>query len=235
MKRSLVDSKKWQAPDWKNPKAYGDTTSWSDRRWAWEFLRRNEDYQRIGIVGGPPAAQLNKGRKFGRAKVRPYWSEYSKAEEGTDVWLFDRVIAEHGWDGFDTRPQTPLAATEMVIKLDLSIVMASGEAALNILMDKIKKTVIAEMKDRWGEDGFPESPVRQPKENDLFQYLRLVDAGGASASELAPFLYGQYCTPSGEADPLLITMGASHISRQRSAARRMVKEGYLRLVPISTK
>lgn len=230
MKRSLLQLKKWQAPDWKDSGAYGDVTLWSDRRWAWEFLRRNEEYQRIGIVGGPPAIQLDKGRKFGRAKIRPYWSEYSKAEEGKDVWLFDRVVAEHGWDGFDSRPQTPLAATEMVIKLDLSIVMASGEAALNILMEKIKETVVAEMDDRWGEKGFPQNPGRRPKDDDLFQYLRLIDAGDASAAELAPFLYRQYCTPSG-VDDLLITSGASHISRQRSAARKMVKEGYLRLVP----
>jgi hypothetical protein len=185
------------------------------------------------MVSGPLGIQLKVGRKFGRAKIKPYWSEYSKEEERSDVWLFDRVLAEHGWDGYDSRPQTPLAPTEMAIKLDLSIVMASGEAARNTLMEKIKQIVIQEMDDRWGEEGFPEKAIRRPSGTDLFLYLRLIDAGEASSLELAPFLYPEYCTPSGVADPVLVTTGAPNISRQRSKAKRMVKGGYLSLVPIS--
>lgn len=33
----------WGIPDWKDPKAYGDTRKWSHIRWRWEFYRRRED------------------------------------------------------------------------------------------------------------------------------------------------------------------------------------------------
>lgn len=223
---------KWTAPDWRDPLAYGDITLWSGRRWAWEFLRRNEDYQEIGGARGPANAQLDRGRRFGRVKIRPYWADYSKEEECNDVWLLDRVIAAHGWEGFDSRPQTALASTEMTVKFDLSVVMSSGEVGLNNLLDKIKKIVDNEIKYRWGEDSFPAKPTRRPSTSDLFLYLRLTDAGRTSSLELAPFLYPEYCTPRGEADPILVKNGAPNISRHRSKAKKMVGRGYLSLVPI---
>jgi hypothetical protein len=40
------NAKKWGLPDWRNPKSYGDTESWSHERWRWEFTRRREDYRK---------------------------------------------------------------------------------------------------------------------------------------------------------------------------------------------
>jgi len=224
---------KWTAPDWRDALAYGDVTLWGGRRWAWEFLRRNLDYQKIGGARGPANFQLERGREFGRAKIRPYWADYSNEEERDDVWLLDQVIAAHGWEGFDAKPQTPLTSTEMAVKFDLAVVMASGEAALNYLIDKIKKVVNDEIKERWHEDGFPAEPTRRPSTSDLFLYLRLIDAGRASALKLAPYLYPEYCTPKGEADPILVRNGASNITRHRSKAKKMVRGGYLILVPVT--
>ncbi len=33
----------WNVPDWRNAKSYGDTASWSQKRWRWEFYRRRKD------------------------------------------------------------------------------------------------------------------------------------------------------------------------------------------------
>ena len=228
---SMSLERKWTAPDWRNPLAYGDVTSWGGRRWAWEFLRRNEDYQRISVLRGPANVQLDRGRKFGRAKLRPYWADYSKEEERNDVWLLDQVITAHGWEGFDSKPQTSLTSTEITVKFDLSVVMASGEAAVNYLIDRIKRIVDDEIKYRWGEEGFPAEPTRRPSTSDLFLYLRLIDAGRTSSLELAPFLYPEYCTPQGKADPILVRNGAPNISKHRSKAKKMVGGGYLSLVP----
>jgi len=224
---------KWTAPDWRDPLAYGDVTLWSGRRWAWEFLRRNKDYQGVSGAPVPAKVQSDRGRRFGRAKIRLYWADYGSEEERNDVWLLDQVIAAHGWEGFDSRPQTPLTSTEMAVKFDLSLVMASGEAAVNDLIAKIKKIVDDEIKDRWGEDGFPANPTRRPSTSDLFLYLRLIDAGRTSSLKLAPFLYPEYCTPRGEADPILVKNGSSNISRHRSKAKKMIGGGYLSLIPVS--
>jgi hypothetical protein len=35
----------WGIPDWRDPSAYGETTSWSKSRWRWEFTRRRKDYR----------------------------------------------------------------------------------------------------------------------------------------------------------------------------------------------
>lgn len=232
MELKMSRTKKWQAPDWRYKESYGDVDAWSYRRWAWEFLRRNAEYQKLGPMGGMSSVHLNLARKFGRVKIRPYWSEYDNKEEMAGVWLVDQVIAAHGWEGWDSKPQTPLNSTEISIKFDLSVVMASGEIALNVLMAKIKAIVTEEMEYRWDEDDFPEKLIRRPKKSDLLLYLQLIDAGKASSLELAPFLYPQYCTPSGLADPLLVTGGAHNISRQRSKAKKLVEREYLCLVPI---
>jgi hypothetical protein len=36
----------WGIPDWTDPASYGDTESWSLKRWRWEFLRRRDDLRR---------------------------------------------------------------------------------------------------------------------------------------------------------------------------------------------
>jgi len=35
----------WGLPDWQSETAYGNTDSWSNDRWRWEFTRRREDYR----------------------------------------------------------------------------------------------------------------------------------------------------------------------------------------------
>ncbi|WP_370662026.1 transcriptional regulator domain-containing protein [Massilia timonae] len=233
MTQSISRGERWHAPDWRDPEAYGDVKSWSYRRWAWEFLRRNTEYQQLKGFVGPPNFHLERGRKFGRARVRPYWRDYDQAEEGDDVWLVDQITYAQGWDGWNTLSPTPLASTEMWIKFDLALVMRSGEVALNVLMAKIKGAVQSEMANCWREPNFPDAPLRRPSTEELFQYLRLTDAGKTRSRELAPFLYREYCTPEGIADPVLVTAGASHISRQRSKARAIVEREYLCLVPIT--
>jgi hypothetical protein len=35
----------WGIPDWHDPTAYGDTETWHEWRWRWEFIRRRDDYR----------------------------------------------------------------------------------------------------------------------------------------------------------------------------------------------
>jgi hypothetical protein len=48
----------WGLPDWRDPSAYGDTASWSDLRWRWEFQRRRADLRRDFEQYAPQAAAL---------------------------------------------------------------------------------------------------------------------------------------------------------------------------------
>jgi hypothetical protein len=38
-------------PDWKNQKNYPDPTSTAPQQWAWQFLRRNPEYQQLWKKG----------------------------------------------------------------------------------------------------------------------------------------------------------------------------------------
>ena len=46
MSSKASDSAQWGIPDWRSVEAYGDTRSWIDHRWRWEFVRRRDDYRR---------------------------------------------------------------------------------------------------------------------------------------------------------------------------------------------
>lgn len=48
----------WGLPNWCEPSSYGETSSWSDLRWRWEFLRRREDLRRDFEQYAPLAAAL---------------------------------------------------------------------------------------------------------------------------------------------------------------------------------
>lgn len=71
-------SNEWGIPDWRDPSNYGDTNSWSDIRWRWEFFRRRDDLRayfdvtleseveerkRILAAGGPYLRDLD-GRRY---------------------------------------------------------------------------------------------------------------------------------------------------------------------------
>lgn len=48
----------WGLPDWRDPSSYGETSSWSDLRWRWEFLRRRKDLRIDFERYAPRAAAL---------------------------------------------------------------------------------------------------------------------------------------------------------------------------------
>lgn len=48
----------WGLPDWRDPSSYGETSSWSDLRWRWEFLRRRDDLRRDFDRYAPDVAAL---------------------------------------------------------------------------------------------------------------------------------------------------------------------------------
>lgn len=48
----------WGLPDWRDPSSYGETSSWSDLRWRWEFQRRRDDLRRDFELHSRQAAAL---------------------------------------------------------------------------------------------------------------------------------------------------------------------------------
>ena len=42
-----MNANDWGLPDWKDPTAYGETSSWNFMRWRWEFYRRRDDLRSL--------------------------------------------------------------------------------------------------------------------------------------------------------------------------------------------
>lgn len=42
---TLENREKWGLLDWLDPQSYGNTKTWSEDRWRWEFTRRRQDYR----------------------------------------------------------------------------------------------------------------------------------------------------------------------------------------------
>jgi len=61
--------------DWRSAADYADTSSLSVSGWAWEFLRRNPDYQaEVQNAGSSPLRRAAVGRRWGlvcRRGARP--------------------------------------------------------------------------------------------------------------------------------------------------------------------
>lgn len=60
-------------PDWKNEADYAFTESLSQEGWAWEFLRRNEDYRKSWIAFQKQAAEYELTLGYDWAKDRSTW------------------------------------------------------------------------------------------------------------------------------------------------------------------
>lgn len=232
MRGSQLQNEKWKAPDWRVSESYGDTLSWSNRRWAWEFLRRNPAYQAINrFEGWPPHLQLQHGQPFGRKKIRAYWRDFDNSEEEPGVWLLDQVDVTHGWDDWGTSKQRELRETEISLTFDLAVLARSGEAGMTSLMNRLRAVVSAQLQEHGDAAKFPVTLARRPSIAELFLYLRIFDAGATRAADLIPHLYPQYCQSPGVPSPDAHITAASVVSRNRKKARELVESEYLCLVP----
>jgi len=223
---------------WDDDEEYAGSDTWSYRRWAWEFLRRNPAYQAACRTAPRHRGADNSevAAKFGRLDLRPYWSRYGYGDDQRSMWLAEHVdvVTTLPWSGAPL--DKPLREGQVALIFDLVQTSAAGTAALSAMEDRVGMLLRNALK-RAEEEGVVQSKLFKPVTKPLLaKYLRLYDAieyFKVSRDDTVKVLYPQFWDRKAEA----IADGAradAHkaISKNLQKARKLVSHEYQTLVPL---
>jgi hypothetical protein len=144
--------KNWY-PNWRNKAEYEGYGKWSDRRWAWEFLRRNPDYRalcdEIVRTAGPlqraAFASLKsraKAEKFGRIDLKNYKSSYGNDDQKVH-WIAEAATPAD-WDSQQKVQNEPWSIDETAsvrkveLVFDINEVLVAGAAVLDAFLHQAR-------------------------------------------------------------------------------------------------
>jgi hypothetical protein len=236
-------SNKSNHPVWNRAESYPeDMRNWDWRTWAWEFLRRNVDYQKdSGVMSGDrPQTRATKAiaKRYGLVNLICCERNYEHLVSGW--WLSEHIwkqqlVTKWGEEDADFK----LACGEVALVFDLKQTLASGPTAIDSLLYVARnhlKTARAEfiesLKDYAGPVRVDAPKIRK---RDLFTWLRVYDAiefSGASTLDTAKVLFPD----SFVADPITgeteEVRACKRIYTALSRAKSMVKDEYLALPPL---
>lgn len=239
---SLVNSPepvRQQRPDWRAADAYIGSAQWTGRRWAWEFLRRNPEYQAVSEKSVPTLAA-----RFGVVRMKSYQEEYTPEMEHGGFWSVEHVgVIRPGLN----RSTKTLEDSELALVFDLDHINKMGQGAIHVMLAACKRTLEKELlrvtiggpargpmiRERFVRPGRP--GVKGVRHFRLLHLLRLLDATQKKASdeEIITLLYLQY------RNVLTCGLGASHesamardkVSEDKKTATLLMESGYLELIP----
>lgn len=224
--------------DWKNQAYYDSSYAWSYRRWAWEFLRRNSDYQ--------SACEKWKGTfrfaweksmwEFGRSNLKSYRSPYGNDDQSR-LWLCEQIPEPKGNYGeVEAVVDLKLPIGHVALVFDLTHAEKAGQAALTALLSHAKELLTNELaKYEKSLQAHQRSTIRKPRRSLLATWLRIYDAieyGKASEDDVIPFLDSESFKHKDELSPLEKASARRKFKVQLKKARAMVKQDYLTLVPL---
>ncbi|KMP11199.1 hypothetical protein UR09_03960 [Candidatus Nitromaritima sp. SCGC AAA799-A02] len=165
--------------DWKNPNEYPDHKKTPGYQWAWEFLRRNPEYQRdyckwLACSNGKPVYSPDEIRHHAVDKwgIREMKNPLEKRagqflfHKSGLIWFGDRVEAAN--------------VNEMACKFKLTLPIAPQ-------LEQVKRDLTALQKEARMKSSADFSLLDKRKQSTLPDYLRLLDAiaDGAGTKERA--------------------------------------------------
>jgi hypothetical protein len=198
-------------PDWRNPKSYGSTKSWSHDRWRWEFTRRREDYRKdfettaaATIEKRKTLAALFEDEKYDPEDLDPESSNFIafgddkkfQKQYGINLLVHPKYDFEKFpfafsnssppaglWVGFG-QGVIPRRINIRVRPKVKTMTLPEGFAALVVDLTKQLKPQIKEMMAQLltvQAGKFGKIPSRRKHENKWFTYLRVLDGRAAEA------------------------------------------------------
>lgn len=226
---------------WDDDVAYESSHQWSYRRWAWEFLRRNVEYQAAcnGASRARGADHTAQSATFGRVDLRPFWREYQPSDDRRSMWLAEsvQIVGSIEW-GID-EPSKPLKEGQVALIFDLTQTATSGKAAIRSMQahaDQLLRDALAEFSRSTKDFALKPRMYKPISKVLLARYLRLYDAieiFRESTDATVSVLYPQYW----DQDKQSIVDGRRQeaqklISKNLMKAREMVSRTYKTLVPL---
>lgn len=152
---------------------YGKFEKWTFRRWAWEFLRRNDDFaKRCRAAGEDLAARQAVADDFGLKRFKSFAEGYSK---GSKPRFSDDAICSWTWqEGQDRQARIRIERGQVLIRFDLSTTTNDSavlDAQLRAAKSRLNKRQAAYLK----EMALPEPKEHKKKPVYFLQSLRLLD------------------------------------------------------------
>jgi hypothetical protein len=217
-------------PDGSDPAAYGDPAKWPPDRWAWEFLRRNEQFLAACKAVKDEALsiehQLGIAETFHLKRFKPAAEPYSGA--GFKKALF-KVSAVSFWTRLNEsdeakRPRTLLAG-EMAVLLDLNAALFS-KRALEKQLAMATRLATKQLAQLVAARGM-KLPTHKVRKDGLFELLRILDADAAGTKHREIFI--QVFPNKAKTEPASGAAWRETFKPLIKRARKLAAEDYLKL------
>ncbi|MGP8475049.1 DNA -binding domain-containing protein [Burkholderia sp. PR2] len=212
-----------RSADWCNPADYPDE-SFSPDRWAWEFLRRNDDYRReLDSLRNADEAAYQ--AHLARWHVACYWTDEFMAREGLDAPCSFRPAVDGA-----RRLRGPLAvrlAGDLGARAESVFVHPARDDSMAFVIDlsapleqQIESIHLAAAARQASLGIEPVSPRAQMEK--YARYLRAFDASnaGASAKKIADLLSGELKDPDD-------SISGKTVGNWIKSARELIAGGYV--------
>lgn len=244
-------------PNGKLVKDYGDYTTWSNRRWAWEFLRRHPEYIQIckelrPNMRSPRGPLFGKAKiaaqEFGRVNLKHYMEPYGDDDKSRN-WIAESVV---DWDiGDERNPKSEyeLMDGQVSMVFDISRMNVTGTAAVAAMLEHAREILI-EASEKYNARGLIGPKLTEAKksrtvaararrpERDIetrLTWLRVFDALEIHGVETVKAAK-EFVAPSSDENDLdeidLSEKKKKVLSAYRVKARTYVNRDYLSLVPL---
>lgn len=230
-------------PDWKSAKSYPSVVDGMDyRAWAWEFLRRNEDYQKEcenALERKSIPFSMSIANRYGLVHLIDYKAniDFSDRERR---WLSETICKSKmgKMSRFDNSiPQ--LKSGEFALVFDLNLTIEAGPAAIESMLYVARQDLLS-ARDEYIKSADLSVRSLRPKtpkirKSKLFTWLRVYDAiiySGAPRLEVAKELYPEFFildSCNGETQEI---KACKQIAADLTRAKSMVKDEYLVLPPL---
>lgn len=212
-------------PDWTKPESYPKTPEgWPFRVWAWEFLRRNPEFQRQcdELAEASAGAKQRMARSWGLGEFKPYKEGYF-SPSGC-LWLSEAFREYEAAEDGDKEYRVVLKQHEVALVFDLNNVTTAGLSAIEAQLGAAREVLL----DYLREFELKPADVRVNRRG-LFEALRVYDAltyGGATPTEAAKVLDPDAFSERGDPDA-----ARKKVNDLRQRAKSLIEEkGYLKLV-----
>jgi len=198
----------WGIPDWRDPKAYGDTRSWSLFRWRWEFYRRRDDLREAFDTYAEPTYKANCEKHPGRRALRPdepgfvavcdkaiakklgYPSLPNPRISNQPEWaiepLLDAYPAPRTYAGVEKSSKLKKAGSTLPVSFPPPLLtklhLFEGEVAVMFCLALPIAPQIEAAKEALVRLGAKNQPLRRRQPKKWLGYLRALDARAAGAS-----------------------------------------------------
>ena len=209
-------------PEWNKPETYpGTPDDWTFSRWAWEFLRRNKNFQADSeaVKDASETDRRKMARKYGLAEYKHY--KEAHVTPTSCLWVAEAIFKYKAATEDGTEVRFTLQKNEVALVFDLNHIQHVGKSALEAQLYAARSVL-----DEYLADFSITVPDVRVSRRGFFELLRVYDGmevDGATLTEVARVLKPE---DFGNGDNDKETDARKRIHDLRRRAQELVENGY---------